>query len=137
MLANQGKLSRKIIGMLMVFFLVATSAIGLTLSISWQLEGVAAAINDAGSQRMRSYRMGYLMARGLEVRGLEAHLVTLLNEEIDRFDKVLRDLQQGDPVRPLSPPRNADVQERLNVVSKVWQETVRPLVAAYLAGGAG
>lgn len=135
MLANQGKLSRKIIGMLMVFFLVATSAIGLTLSISWQLEGVAAAINDAGSQRMRSYRMGYLMARGLEVRGLEAHLVTLLNEEIDRFDKVLRDLQQGDPVRPLSPPRNADVQERLSVVSKGWQETVRPLVAAYLAGG--
>ena len=55
MLANQGKLSRKIIGMLMVFFLVATSAIGLTLSISWQLEGVAAAINDAGSQRNRFF----------------------------------------------------------------------------------
>lgn len=71
MVANQGKLSRKIIGMLMVFFLVATSAIGLTLIISWQLEGVAAAINDAGSERMRSYRMGYLMARGLEATALD------------------------------------------------------------------
>ena len=54
MLGNPGKLSRKIIGMLMAFFLVAATAIGLTLLISWQLEGVAAAINDAGSQRMRT-----------------------------------------------------------------------------------
>jgi two-component system nitrate/nitrite sensor histidine kinase NarX len=38
----------------------------MTLLISWQLEGVAAAINDAGSQRMRTYRIGHLMARGLE-----------------------------------------------------------------------
>ena len=48
------KLSRKIVGMLVVFFVVALSAIGLTLYLSWQLEGVAAAINDAGSQRMRT-----------------------------------------------------------------------------------
>ena len=47
MLANTGKLSRKIVGMLVVFFVFATGAIGLTLLISWQLEGVAAAINDA------------------------------------------------------------------------------------------
>lgn len=133
MVANQGKLSRKIIGMLMVFFLVATSAIGLTLIISWQLEGVAAAINDAGSERMRSYRMGYLMARGLEATALDPHLVRSLNEEKLRFDKVLRDLQQGDPDRPLSPPRNADVQARMGVVSEVWQEALRPLVDDYLA----
>ena len=52
-----GKLSRKIVGMLAAFFLVALAAIGMTLYLSWQLEGVAAAINDAGSQRMRTYRM--------------------------------------------------------------------------------
>ena len=67
-----GKLSRKIVGMLLVFFLVATLAIALTLAISWQLEGVAAAINDAGSQRMRSYRIAHLMGRGVAVgRGQE------------------------------------------------------------------
>jgi two-component system nitrate/nitrite sensor histidine kinase NarX len=134
MLAKPGKLSRKIIGMLVVFFMVAATAIGLTLLISWQLEGVAAAINDAGSQRMRTYRMGHLMARDLDAKAPEARTNRALGEELARFDKVLLDLRQGDPERPLSPPRNAEVQERLQSVDKVWQETVRPLVAAYLAG---
>lgn len=134
MLAKPGKLSRKIIGMLVVFFLVAATAIGLTLLISWQLEGVAAAINDAGSQRMRTYRMGHLMARDLEAKAPAATSMRALGEELARFDKVLLDLQQGDPQRPLSPPRNAEVQDRLQSVDQVWRETVRPLVVGYLGG---
>jgi len=134
MLANQGKLSRKIVGMLVVFFIVATTAIGLTLLISWQLEGVAAAINDAGSQRMRTYRMGQLMARGLESMTQETTVAQVLGDEQNQFDKVLRDLQQGDPARPLSPPRNTEVNQRLRDVEKIWLEAVRPLVSGYLAG---
>ncbi len=135
MLANPGKLSRKIVGMLVVFFAVATAAIGLTLLISWQLEGVAAAINDAGSQRMRTYRMGHLMARGLESKAQEASVTQILGEEMGRFDKVMRDLQLGDPVRPLSSPRNEDVQHQLHEVKTAWQGRIQPLVASYLAGG--
>ncbi len=137
MQANPGKLSRKIVGILVVFFIVATAAIGMTLVISWQLEGVAAAINDAGSQRMRTYRMGHLMARILETHGQEAAHVQSLNDEMHRFDKVLRDLALGDPARPLSSPRNGEVMLRLKTVEQSWQNTVRPLVAGYLAGGAG
>jgi len=118
MLANTGKLSRKIVGMLVVFFVFATGAIGLTLLISWQLEGVAAAINDAGSQRMRTYRMGHLMARGLESTAQEATVGAVLDSELKQFDKVLRNLQLGDPARPLSPPRNYEVQDRLSEVGK-------------------
>jgi len=136
MLANTGKLSRKIVGMLVVFFGVATVAIGLTLVISWQLEGVAAAINDAGSQRMRTYRMGHLMARGLEAKAQEINVTQVLGEEMGRFDKVLRDLQLGDPARPLSSPRNEDVQHQLHEVRVAWQSKVQPLVARYLAGDA-
>ena len=33
-----GKLSRKIVGMLAAFFLVALAAIGMTLYLSWQLD---------------------------------------------------------------------------------------------------
>lgn len=132
MLANSGKLSRKIVGMLVVLFVVATVAIGFTLLISWQLEGVAAAINDAGSQRMRSYRIGHLMARGLELKAQEVQIGSALGDELERFEKVLRDLQQGDPVRPLSQPRNREVQARLSEVGQVWQATVRPLVVSYL-----
>src|SRR5574343_975357 len=134
MFALSGKLSQKIIGMLVVFFLVATSAIGLTLLISWQLEGVAASINDAGSQRMRTYRIGHLMARGIEANSPDTQIPGVIGEELGHFEKVLRDLQQGDPARPLSEPRNREVQERLTEVGSVWQSTIRPLVASYLAG---
>ncbi len=136
MFAQPGKLSRKIVGMLMAFLIVATTAIGLTLLISWQLEGVAAAINDGGSQRMRTYRIGHLMARGLESHGSGQTLIRNIEEEVKRFDQVLLDLQQGDPVRPLAAPRNPVVQERLAEVGQTWGEFIRPLVRDYLDGNA-
>ena len=134
MFANSGKLSRKIFSTLLVFFLVATSAIAMTLVISWQLEGVAAAINDAGSQRMRTYRIGHLMARGLKEKGAEALQVKALTEEIGRFEVVLGALQLGDPARPLSPPRNGEVQNQLTLVQKAWRGSVKPMLDVYLAG---
>jgi len=130
----QGKLSRKIFGMLIAFLVVATSAIGLTLLISWQLEGVAAAINDAGSQRMRSYRMAQLMVRGMEGNPVS---VNELAVEAERFDAVLRDLALGDPARPLSPPRNPEVRQLLTAVEKSWLASLRPLVEQYLVSEAG
>ncbi len=75
-----GKLSQKIVGMLILFFLVALVAIGMTLYTSWQLEGVAAAINDAGSLRMRSYRIGNLMARSLAVEKPSASVTEEIEE---------------------------------------------------------
>ena len=132
MLASPGKLSRKIVGMLVVFFLVATTAIGLTLMISWQLEGVAAAINDAGSQRMRSYRIAHLMSSGLEQPGLAS--TGALGEELERFEKVLHDLRLGDPVRPLAAPRNGEVLAQLDAVEHSWRDRLQPLVRRYVGG---
>lgn len=122
------KLSRKIVGMLVVFFVVALSAIGLTLYLSWQLEGVAAAINDAGSQRMRTYRIALLMARDAPADRLAV--------ERRRFDKVLDDLRRGDPERPLSPPGSAEIAERLDSVARSWEGEIRPLLSDYQAGDA-
>ena len=132
MFAFPGKLSRKIVGTLFVFFLVALSAIGMTLYLSWQLEGVAAAINDAGSQRMRTYRIAHLMARSLEVKSEAAVFGRDVQTELERFDGVLLDLRRGDPARPMAPPRDADVQQRLLAVEEPWRETMRPLVSDFL-----
>jgi two-component system nitrate/nitrite sensor histidine kinase NarX len=133
MIVLSGKLSRKIVGMLFVFFLVALSAIAMTLYLSWQLEGVAAAINDAGSQRMRTYRMAHLMSSELENRREAAAFASRLQAEFERFDRVLLDLRQGDPVRPMAPPRDVDVQQKLLAVEVSWRDTVRPMVAEFLA----
>lgn len=128
-----GRLSRKIVGMLAAFFLVALAAIGMTLYLSWQLEGVAAAINDAGSQRMRTYRMVHLMAHGLERREDAGALAASLEAELGRFDEVLRDLRQGDPSRPMAPPRDGEVQKKLLAVEDSWSRSIRPLIAAFLS----
>ena len=133
MLISPGKLSRKIIGTLFVFFLIALGAIGMTLAISWQLEGVAAAINDAGSERMRSYRIGHLMARVSEDKVHSQQVSGLLADEVKIFDKVLTDLQNGDPQRPMAPPRNQEVQQHLLAVEASWRLSVRPLVIEFLA----
>ena len=130
-----GKLSRKIVGMLFVFFLVALSAIAMTLYLSWKLEGVAAAINDAGSQRMRAYRMAHLMSRGLDNRAAATAMAARLQDEVERFDLVLRDLQQGDPERPMAAPREPVVQRKLLAVDAAWRTTVRPLVVNFLGQG--
>mgnify|MGYP000987291532 FL=1 len=90
MFAVPGKLSRKIVGTLVLFFLVATMAIGFTLLISWQLEGVAAAINDAGSQRMRTYRIGHLMARVLEAKAGTTAQERAVADELAHFNTVLQ-----------------------------------------------
>jgi two-component system, NarL family, nitrate/nitrite sensor histidine kinase NarX len=129
-----GRLSRKIVGMLCVFFLIALAAIGMTLYLSWQLEGMAAAINDAGSQRMGTYRMAYLMEGGLATGRDPSRPVRSLPAEIERFDRVLQDLRRGDPARPLAPPRDAEVEQKLHRVEEAWQGTVRPLVAGFVAG---
>jgi two-component system nitrate/nitrite sensor histidine kinase NarX len=133
MLAAPAKLSRKILGILFGFFVVALFAIVLTLIISWQLEGVAAAINDAGSQRMRTYRISHLMARAIDEPAAGGESGAALREEMQRFDRVLLDLKKGDPLRPMSPPRNRQVEVQLRAVEQAWSDTLRPLVEAYLA----
>lgn len=134
MFASPAKLSRKIVGILCVFFLVALGAIALTLSISWQLEGVAAAINDAGSQRMRTYRISHLMARALDEKTANDPYTVGLQREIEHFDKVLLDLGRGDPARPMSPPRSTEVQQQLSDIEQAWKQTLRPLAVAYVQG---
>lgn len=39
------------------FLLLALGTIAATLWVSWQLEGGAAAVNEAGRMRMQAYRM--------------------------------------------------------------------------------
>ncbi len=126
------KLSNKILGILIGFFVVAILAISMTLLISWQLEGGAAAINDAGSQRMRSYRIGHLLARGVSDDKRLAELMPQIQSDVEQFEKVLLDLEKGDPLRPLSPPRDAYVFNGVMSVKKEWSEAVKPIVLAYL-----
>lgn len=128
MFARSSGLSTKITAMLLGFFLVALAAITLTLFVSWHLEGAAAAINDAGSLRMRVYRLAHFLARvqpdPQAAQGFDADL----RDRIVDFQRVLDGLRVGDPARPLVVPRGDDIPAALEEMSAEWQQQVRPLL---------
>jgi two-component system, NarL family, nitrate/nitrite sensor histidine kinase NarX len=96
------------------FLVLALASIGLTLWVTWNLEGGAAAVNEAGRMRMQTYRMA------LEVSGAsdpEAALVLARS-----FDESLALLRAGDPSRPLFVPWSALSRERFERVNDSWRE---------------
>lgn len=105
-----------------VSMFIALFSIGITLFLSWQLEGSAAAINDAGSLRMRTYHLGLLVEEHLQHR----QSIEVVHQEIALIDSTLSDLQRGDPSRPLALPRTLPVAQQLTVVKQQWQQQLRP-----------
>jgi two-component system, NarL family, nitrate/nitrite sensor histidine kinase NarX len=124
-------LSFKLVCVALAFLMVALAGIGFTLYESWKLEGGAAVINDLGSQRMRSYRIAYLVSEALrEPRGTGA---AELAEEVRGVDEMLAVLQRGDPARPLVLPRHESIRSELAAIHTQWREQMVPLVERVLA----
>lgn len=111
-------LSAKIIAIQVLFLVVALMSIGMTLLVSWQLEGGAAAINDAGSLRMRAYRLAFVLADTRE--GMSATARRQLAADLHEFDDVLATLKRGDPARPLLLPANPQVATLLAGIEARW-----------------
>jgi len=122
----QARLSAKLFWMAVTFLAVALTAVGFTLYESWKLEGGAAVINDMGSERMRSYRIAYLVAENAHRPDSDAR--AQVTSEMRRFEEVLAGMKSGDPARPLILPRDPEILADLEVVERHWAETVRPLV---------
>jgi len=120
------KLQEKITSLLVFYFLVALVAISSTLYVSWRLEGGAAAINDAGSERMRSYHIAYLLTRQVQHPSIE--LRNDVEVEVAQFEKVLSDLDHGDPRRPLSLPKDKDVRAQMAKLHQIWQDEIKPSI---------
>lgn len=119
-------LGRKIFGILVVFFLVALCAIGLTLFVSWQLKGASAAINDAGSLRMRTHLIGYHIARSND--GIESaeQFSSTLSTYLEQFDLTLDTLIEGDRQRPLFIPQDRGIPAGFDALRAVWVDRLRP-----------
>ena len=109
-----------------VLLLMALASIGLTLWVTWQLDGGAAAVNEAGRMRMQTWRLAQTLA------GADSQRVDAL---LDQFDRSLTLLRGGDPSRPLFVPHDdrtqaafADVQEDWQALRQSW--AARPAPAA-------
>ena len=117
-------LSGRIIGLSLLVLFVGLLMMGGTLWLSWQMEGEAAAINDAGSLRMRAYRLA-LALDNVHLANEQNHYP--LMEEIQGIDDTLTSLSIGDPTRPLVMPNNSEVSRSLKNVKMLWANKMRPL----------
>jgi two-component system nitrate/nitrite sensor histidine kinase NarX len=94
------------------FLLLVLLSTATTLWVSWQLDGGAAAVNEAGRMRMQAYRMSLSVGLG--------QTSTLLARQIEEFDQSLSLLRTGDPERPLFVPWDDTVRERFGAVARDW-----------------
>lgn len=105
-----------------LWVIAAVFSIAYTLSLSWQLEGAGAAINDAGSLRMRTYRLVYLLEHHSDPNTIFA--------ELDTFQHILKTIEQGDPERPLFLPDRPDIYVSLQALQSQWGQVILPLLHA-------
>ncbi|UCH49385.1 MAG: type IV pili methyl-accepting chemotaxis transducer N-terminal domain-containing protein [Betaproteobacteria bacterium] len=117
----------------MTFLLVALVAIGVTLLMSWDLEGGAAAVNQAGSERMRAYRIAMLLSQAALPNAERGAMLKAVEVETEEFERVLAELKAGDPSRPLFLPREPDIQNQFTELEETWLEKMRPAIEAMTA----
>ncbi len=123
-------IQQKITTLLLVYFVIAFVAIASTLHVSRRLEGGVAAINDAGSERMRSYQIGFLLAQHID-HPSEA-LTVKIDHVISQFEQTLTLLEKGDSTRPLLLPKDADIRLTLEEIQQTWHQQNKLSVNAIL-----
>jgi two-component system nitrate/nitrite sensor histidine kinase NarX len=110
-MSRSWSLSAKLGAIGSALLLMALTSIGLTLWVTWQLEGGAAAVNEAGRMRMQTWRLAHALARADAPQA--ASLVT-------QFDQSVSVLRTGDPARPLFVPHDAQSQQAFAAVQADW-----------------
>lgn len=128
--ARHYKIGVRLVSVTLIGLVFGLSMVMWTLWLSWSLEGAAAAINDTGSLRMQSVRIG------LNMSGQTSNPV-LINSQIDTFDETLDNLVRGDPTRPMRLPKSATVQEQFTKVAAIWTGELQPNIQRYLSDTAG
>ncbi|HHH41949.1 MAG TPA: GAF domain-containing protein [Chloroflexi bacterium] len=92
------------------------------------------AINVAGSQRMRVFKLAFLAHRFYNSTNPDERVAAIadMGEEIARFDTYLVGLRNGDPDLGLRPATNAAVIDALERSAEAWQR-YRETLMDYLA----
>ena len=110
---STASLSTKLIRIGASLLVLALASISLTLWVTRQLEGGAAAVNEAGRMRMQAWRL----TSAVQAQRPPTELQTL----VQQFDQSLSLLREGDASRPLFVPWDEDVRREFTAVERLWQ----------------
>ena len=103
------------------FLILGLLIIAITLWVSWQLEGGAAAVNEAGRMRMQAVRLSLSIATADE-KSLPGYVA--------QFERSIELLRNGDPERPLFVPWDDAVRQDFAVVEGDWSQYRRQWLPA-------
>ena len=106
------RLSTKFLTLGVALLLLALLSISSTMWITRQLDGGAAAVNEAGRLRMQAWRLASTVQGVRNTNEVQAL--------VWEFDDTMALLQQGDPQRPLFVPWTEDTTERFEELSASW-----------------
>lgn len=114
------RLTTRIVTLSVVSLVLVLAMIGGTLWLSWQLQGAGAAINDAGSLRMRAHAVALALIKRQDMPG------SALQSQIDQMNATIDRLRRGDPARPLFLPDDANVRSQFDKVANEWHARLEP-----------
>lgn len=126
------RLSFRLPAIFITFSLIVALANALTLYVSWQLQGSAAAINDLGSERMRSYQIALLLIQRESEESTGVNPDDQIKKEIARFEEILSRLEVGDQSRPLFVPPRPTIRRQLADIQTAWSGEIRPAFESLL-----
>ncbi|WP_043703195.1 type IV pili methyl-accepting chemotaxis transducer N-terminal domain-containing protein [Tepidimonas taiwanensis] len=93
--------------------LAVAASIGVTLWVTWQLDGGAAAVNEAGRLRMQVWRLDAAQAQRIPASERAAY--------VREIAASLERLRAGDPQRPLFVPWTPTIEARFTAVQMGWE----------------
>jgi len=121
-MVGRGRLSIRFVALGVSLLVLALVSLALTMWVTRQLDGGAAAVNEAGRLRMQAWR--------LTSAAQAAHAAQDRQAWLEEFERSLTLLRHGDRHRPLGVPWNTESRLRFARMEVAWQ-TLRPLWAVY------
>ena len=124
----------KLQSILILLFVFIVGLVGLNFFTFNELKGDSPAVNASGSLRMRAYQLSWGAARLVSADEGDAQtLRTVMQKDLEDYDRILKGLEQGDAAMGLTAPTDEAVQRQLGVVKPLW-ETYRSDVRAVAEG---
>jgi two-component system, NarL family, nitrate/nitrite sensor histidine kinase NarX len=117
----RGQLSTKFLATGVLLLVLALVSIGLTMWVTRQLDGGAAAVNEAGRMRMQAWRLASALLADQPPAQVAARVA--------EFEASLALLRDGDAQRPLFVPWNDASRQQFDALQQAWLQ-LRPAWAS-------
>lgn len=107
-----GRLSFQLVALSVLLLVLAVLSIGMTLYVTRQLDGGAAAVNEAGRLRMHAWHLSHTVDN--------SSALAERSESVRAFEASLSLLAYGDPKRPLAVPWDESTRAIFDTIQGTW-----------------